>query len=67
MVPSSLDTNCKELADEDGDHCGEMDSLKMSLFADESPTHSQPPLITIRIKIGEHGRFGFNVKVCNVF
>ena len=68
MVPSasSCDSNCKELGNDD-DHCAEIDSLKMSLFADESPTQNQPPLITVRIQPGEHGRFGFNVKVCSVF
>lgn len=37
--------------------------LKLSFFTDESPTHSQPPTITIRMKPDDQGRFGFNVKV----
>lgn len=40
----------------------DMDPIDLSMFTDESPTHSQPVLITVRIKPGEQGRFGFNVK-----
>lgn len=36
--------------------------LKLSFFTDDSPTHSQPPTITIRMKPDPQGRFGFNVK-----
>lgn len=37
--------------------------LRISFFTDESPTHSQPPSITIKMKPDDQGRFGFNVKV----
>lgn len=37
--------------------------LKLSFFSDDSPTHSQPPTITIRMQPDSQGRFGFNVKV----
>lgn len=37
--------------------------LKLSFFTEDSPTHSQPPTITIRMKPDGQGRFGFNVKV----
>jgi hypothetical protein len=36
--------------------------LRISFFTDDSPTHSQPPTITIRMRPDEQGRFGFNVK-----
>lgn len=36
--------------------------LKLSFFTDDSPTHSQAPTITIRMKPDSQGRFGFNVK-----
>lgn len=36
--------------------------LKLSFFTEDSPTHSQPPTITIRMKPDSQGRFGFNVK-----
>lgn len=36
--------------------------LRISFFSDDSPTHSQPPTITIRMRPDEQGRFGFNVK-----
>lgn len=36
--------------------------LRISFFTDDSPVHSQPPTITIRMRPDDQGRFGFNVK-----
>ena len=41
---------------------GNFKNLRLSIFTDESPTQAQP-LVVIRMRPDEQGRFGFNVKV----